>query len=132
MTFTRTELKDLKADATNLEKKVINVLLDQGDAEDIAVYIKDVLQHGCQSGIVGELIYYHDTVEFFEKYKRDIVNLLNNSLDQTGYTSPAELFGDKWDIEDPLAEDTQNQNLLAWFGFEETCYNIASQLELDI
>lgn len=132
MTFTKTELKGLKAEGTKLEKKVINVLLDQGNSEDIEIYIKDVLHHGCQSGMVGELIYYNDTVAFYNKYKRDINNLLVDIMDETGFESPSEIFGEKWDNEDPLAEDTSNQNLLAWFGFEETCSRIANQLELDI
>jgi hypothetical protein len=132
MTLTKTELKGLKAEGTKLEKKVINVLLDQGTAEEIESYITDLLQHGCVSGMVSELIYYNDTTEFYNKYKKDINNLLADIMDETGIDSPSELFGDKWDNEDPLAEDTQNQNLLAWFGFEETCNRIANQLELDI
>lgn len=130
MTFTRENLKAMKEGATKLEKKVINVLLDQGDSEDIEIYIKDVMQGGCQSGIVGELIYHNDTVAFFEKYKKDIINLVNESFENTGYKSFSELFGDKWDNEDPLAEEVHNQNLLAWFGFEETVYRIANQFNL--
>jgi hypothetical protein len=37
------------------------------------------------------------------------------------------LFGDKWDKTDPLARDSGNQNLLAWFGFEETARMIAGK-----
>ena len=43
--------------------------------------------------------------------------------------APSELFGDKWDKEDPLAQDDYNQNLLAWFGFEETLRNIGYNFE---
>lgn len=39
------------------------------------------------------------------------------------YSLP-ELFGDKWDKEDPLGNSDFNMNLLAWFGFEETMRNI--------
>lgn len=126
MTLVKSELKALKAEGSKLTKKVISVLLDQGTTEEIEDYMKGVLQHGCVSGWVTELIYYNDTVEFFNKYKKDIVNLLK----EVG--SPAELFGDRWENDDPFAEDTNNQNLLAWFGFEETVYRIANELELDI
>ena len=81
--------------------------------------VDDLLQHGCQSGMVGHLIYYSDTVSFYEKYQNEIDTLLSEMLEETGL-SIDELFGDKWDTEDPLARDTFNQNLLAWFGFEET------------
>lgn len=132
MSFTKTGLKELKANGTKLDKKVINVLLDQGTSEKIESYIKDVLNHGCESGIVGELIYYNDTIVFYEKYKKDIKDLLKDQLEQTGYNSPSELFGDKWEDEDLFIEDTNNQNLLAWFAFETVCYNIANELEMNI
>ena len=37
-------------------------------------------------------------------------------MDSTGLYAPSELFGNKWDKEDPLAQDDYNQNLLAWFS----------------
>ena len=43
--------------------------------------------------------------------------------------SPKDLFGDKWDDGDPFARDVLNQNLLAWFGFEETMRNIGYNFE---
>ena len=81
--------------------------------------LEDLLAHGCESGMVGELIYYSDTYAFYEQHCKEINALLAEMLDNTGCKSPAELFGTKWDSADPLALDIQNQNLLAWFGFEE-------------
>ena len=43
--------------------------------------------------------------------------------------SPIDLFGNKWDKEDMLAIDIYNQNLLAWFGFEETLRRIGQNFE---
>ena len=83
---------------------------------------QDILQHlaenGCQSGMVNGLIYYSDTCAFYERHKSEISNLLRDMLDDCG-CSVSELFGEKWDEFDPLANDTNNQNLLAWFGFEQ-------------
>ena len=81
--------------------------------------IDELLQHGCQSGIVNNLIYYKDTTDFFEKHRKEILNLLQEVSQETGQTAK-ELFGDKWANIDQPFEDTQNQNLLAWFAFEET------------
>jgi hypothetical protein len=76
-------------------------------------------QYGCGSGVVGSLVYYTDTIKFYEDYRREISELLQNLIESTG--SPVhELFGDKWDSDDPLANECNNQNLLAWFAFEET------------
>ena len=88
-----------------------------------------MLNHGCQTGVVGHLIYYSDTVKYYDDHKDEINELLYNLLWGCGFKSPSELFGDKWDDEDPLALDTYNKNLLAWFGFEETMRNLASEFD---
>lgn len=87
---------------------------------------KDLEYGGCQSGMVGKLIYYTDTVKFYRKHQTEIDALLKEMLDSTG-SSITELFGDKWDTDDPLARAELNQNLLAWFGFEETARKIAEE-----
>ena len=69
-----------------------------------------------------------DTVRFFSEHKREIGNLLGEMCEETG-EAPAGLFGDKWDKEDPLALDTYNQNLLAWFGFEEAGRRLLDRIE---
>jgi len=131
--FTKVQLKGIKVDTDNkLKKKVVNVLLDKGTAGEIESYINDLMYGGCQSGMEGSLIYYNDTISFYQKYKREIKSMLQESLNETGYTSPKELFGDKWDDEDVFAEETLNQNLLAWFGFEEMVRKIAYELKMDI
>lgn len=127
----KADLMEIKSKGNALTKKVVNVILDQGDTDDMVTYMKDVLNHGCQSGIVGELIYYNDTLAFYKKYRPEIHSLLKNTLSDFGYRSPAELFGNKWDEEDFSIEETQNRNLLAWFAFEETVRNIADEVGLN-
>ncbi len=112
-------------------KAAVEAWLD--DREDQGYTRKDALeelqQHGCQSGVVSHLIYYSDTVKFYEEHQEEINQMLYELLKDTGL-SPLELFGaEKWDQEDPLALDTHNQNLLAWFGFEETADRIYQDLE---
>jgi len=126
------ELLAIRVETTNkLILRVIDSLLDREENE-IEGYIEDLMQHGCQSGMVGELIYYHDTVKFYEEFKTEIKVMLKEMMDETGFKSPQELFGDKWDNEDYFAEDTLNQNLLAWFAYEETVKQIAYQLEIEV
>lgn len=91
--------------------------------------VLDVLNNGCQSGFVGHLIYYSQTTAYYEEYKEEINELLYDTMDECGIYVPSELFGDKWDKEDPLALYQYNQNLLAWFGFEETMRNFAREFE---
>ena len=88
--------------------------------------LEDLQHGGCSSGMVGELISYADTMYFFEKYKVEISELLTEAIASTG-SSPDELFSD-WEDIDPLAMDANNQNLLAWFGFEETANRLEGEL----
>lgn len=106
---------------TKLERHVAKWLREYND--DPQGTYDDLMYGGCQSGIVGHLIYYTDTVKFYKKHREEIDRLLGDMCDDTGMT-PSELFGDKWERDDPLARDTMNQNLLAWFGFEETARNL--------
>ena len=61
--------------------------------------------------------------------KDEIDELLYDLMNGTGIYSLPELFGDKWDKEDPLGNNDFNMNLLAWFGFEETMRNIGYNFE---
>ena len=81
--------------------------------------MENLQRYGCVSGMIGSLIYYDDTNKFYDEYKEEINDLLSDLIDGTGL-SMNELFGDKFDNEDPLVLECSNKNLLAWFGFEET------------
>ena len=131
MKLTLSNIKAIKRDTeSQLTKRVCNYVIDRwGDYDNKKHIFTDVLHYGCQSGVVGELIYYSDTVRFYKQYRQEINALLYELMDGTGLYAPSELFGDKWDKEDPLAQDDSNQNLLAWFGFEETLRNIGYNFE---
>ena len=126
MKLTLKNIKALKANSDSpLLKRVCNYVISEwGNCDDKTNIFKDVLYHGCKSGTVGFLIYYSDTVRFYKQYREDINNLLYELMSGTGIYAMSELFGDRWDKEDPLGQDDYNQNLLAWFGFEETLRNI--------
>lgn len=132
MKLTKANIQAIKRDGTKLEKEVCRYILDEwSDYSDKKAIFTDVLYHGCQSGIVGSLIYYTDTVAFYKRHREEINALVQETMDKCGSYNPSDLFGDKWDKEDPLALDTYNQNLLAWFGFEETMRKIAYQFDID-
>ncbi len=118
-------LLQIKRNGNKLTKKVINMILEYGTAEDMLSFIHDVQQYGCQAGMVHGLIYYNDTIKFYKKYRKEI-NLLLTEIGEPVET----LFGNNWDEDDPLALEDGNQNLLTWFGFEETVNRISESLEL--
>ena len=131
MKLTLSNVKEIKRNSDSpLTKRVCNYVIGRwGDYNDKKYIFTDVLHNGCCSGVVSELIYYYDTVRFYKQYRQEINEMLYNIMNETGLYAPSELFGDKWDKEDPLAQDTYNQNLLAWFGFEETLRNIGYNFE---
>jgi len=100
-------------------------------SDGAAGVLADLFQGGCQSGIVNHLIYYSDTTRFFKAHKSEISELLKEALECTD-GSVSGLFGDKWDESDPLALEDGNQNLLAWFGFEEAARKLADRAGIEI
>lgn len=120
MKLTKENVEKLKGKSA-LTDYVLDYVLDRwDDYDDKKVIFSDVLEHGCQSGVVTSLIYYDDTTKFYDNHKAEINALLYDLMAETGIYNPSELFGDKWDREDPLVLDVLNKNLLAWFAFEET------------
>jgi len=90
--------------------------------------LKDLSYGGCQSGMVGHLIYYYDTAKFYKRYAKDIDAIVAELVESTG--EPIQTLIN-WDASDPLGRDTSNQNLLAWLGFEEAARALADRNEIE-
>ncbi|MFN8578829.1 MAG: hypothetical protein U0354_18530 [Candidatus Sericytochromatia bacterium] len=111
------QLEQLTAQTDNaLTKYVAEYLLESGNDEEIKTTIRDILEHGCVSGIVSELIYYKDTHDFFDKFYNEIETLRYEYERETG---------------ENLKIESDLKNFLAWFGFEQTVYNISFDLGLE-
>ena len=74
MKLTLSNIKELKRKSDSpLTRLVCNYVIDRWDDYDDKKHIfTDVLHYGCQSGVVGELIYYSDTVRFYKQYRQAI------------------------------------------------------------
>ena len=92
-----------------------------GDAQAV---INDLMKGGCASGMVGELVYYRDTLPFYLRHRVEINTMLAETLSESG-CKLKELLN-CWDESDPLALEMHNQNLLAWFGFETAAFSFES------
>jgi hypothetical protein len=82
--------------------------------ENLASFMHDLMQGGCESGFIGELVYYSDTHKFAKLHADDIRELLleraeDGSLEGVG---PDKLLDLNWQ---------------AWFAFEETAQRLAEQ-----
>lgn len=122
------------AKESKLKADVVKILKEKAKdyGNDYKLLIQEILQYGLQSGMISELVYYADTTKWYKKHNAEIKKLLREMMMEFGSSNPADLFGKKWDQEDPFAEDTNNQNLLAWFSFEETAREIADRLGYEI
>lgn len=105
----------------------IKEIVKQHAAQEYEGYLEDVCQHGCASGVVSDMIYYYDTLEWYKTHKEEINDMLSLVLDEHG-VSVGELLKD-WEANDPLALETQNQNLLAWFAYEQAAWELQHEKE---
>ena len=106
-----------------LKIEVMEILEGMTD-ENITIEdaIINVLEYGCVSGIVNELIYYYQTEAFFNRHK-DEINELAHELSE-------EIYGDKYSIYKNLQYEC-NKNTMAWFGMEEMPRIIANEMEIE-
>lgn len=111
---------------SRLERNALRWLNEADGYDDGATGRFNDLEHGgCQSGLVGHLIYSRDCRTFLKRHRAEINELLGGMLEDMGLTSPAELLRE-WDASDPLGVDV-NADRLAWFGFETACRNVMSR-----
>ena len=102
------------------------------DYDNIEDIFNDLFTGGCESGIVTDLIYYDDTVAFYNKHEHEIDIFLDECLDiedvetLEGIQELVRYFPDLED-EDTRSEseatnlfelNNQDKNMLAWASFE--------------
>lgn len=121
-------LENLKG-YNNLKNNVLDYYINNNyeNVEELLRDMEDLQKYGCISGMIGSLIYYDDTNKFYDENKEEINEILADVINGTGL-SMEELFGDKFDKDDPLVIDYSNKNLLAWFGFEETSNRLYDEI----
>lgn len=95
---------------TELRQRVLEIVEESGTEEEQKNFMEDVLNHGCISGMVSELIYYNDTVAWFDEFRSNIMELLHEAMDLYGcYDGEEEMiFGDNWTSLDDLGEDFES------------------------
>ena len=122
MKFTKKFLQDIKKKTTSrLKRRVINDLLGNGlNTGDLFKHMEDIIQYGCQSGCVSSLIYYSDTVKFFNNYRREILEYVNEYIDMCSEDEILQL--DKGDViinKNQTRFSNEEKNFLTWFIYEE-------------
>ena len=86
-------------------------------SDDACQFFLDLASCGCASGYVGGLVYYTNTHAFFDCHYREIEFMREEWEENTG---------------EPLCIRGDLKNFLAWFAFEETAFQMAHELGLEI
>lgn len=73
--------------------------------------LADCANHGCVGGF-GDFIYYSDTIRYFEQFKDDCFDIINEYNDMTG-----EQGFPKY-INDHIADYADFANAMIWFAVE--------------
>ncbi len=101
----------LEENQGNITEEVIKEALDYDNPK---LFFEDLLQHGCVSWMVGSLIYYKDTHDFYEKHY-DEIEEIRDELTEQG-------------MEICLPSHNDLKNFFAWMSFEERAKNIYDEL----
>ena len=96
-----------------LKDNVIDIILNHiDDYENPITFLEEVLQYGCSSGIVSELIYYPDTEKFFIDHMEEIFEVYNN-------------------VKYNISPDFEvNANNLSWLAFEYVVNEIYNEVTI--
>lgn len=121
-------LEELK-EVSEMYKEVIEDIVDEDNMNDenLLAVLDDISTHGCKSGCVPSMIYYDDTVRFYERHKYTINEKLAELLHDTDMSLQELLKG--FDKDDPLCLETMNQNLLAWWAYEYVVSDVYTMMD---
>lgn len=149
-------LKGLRdyCNSNRIKKRVLNIILNdlasnnyEGNVEQKLDYLfKYYTSHGCNQGIVPELIYYSDTERWFNLYKKEIIELLENYIneyvgcfevveDYENFKTYIKMNGIKVQVNfnctgiEQKKFTSEQKNWLAWFSFEETAWELYNYFE---
>ena len=97
---------------SELKDNVIDIILNNIENYEVEKgFLEDVMNYGCSSGIVPELIYFNETRCFFIKHMEEIFDIYNS-------------------IKDNLSPNFEvNANNLSWLAFEYMTNIIYNEIE---
>ena len=84
---------------------------------------KEIANHGCQSGVCSQHIYYGDTISFFEKYEDEITDYIEFNY---GTEFLVDLF------KDADADLTTYKNNVTWCFIEMIAFEVTEALLMPV
>lgn len=119
-------------DRSPLYDRVISEIVEDSENYDgetkkdrIAKRLDDVM-HGLVTGIVSSMIYYTDTVAFYNEYEDDIYDLVEYLVDNG--LEPLEMLKQHHEETEIIMQTDSVKNRIAWMAYEEIAYMFGSEL----
>lgn len=119
-------------DKNPLYERVISEIVDDSENYDgtklerIKLRLDDI-SHGLVTGIVSSLVYYSDTVAFFDKYYDDIYDYIDY-LSDAGLEPLEAIKNSETETEILMGTDSV-KNRIAWMVYEEIAYEFGNAIE---
>lgn len=126
------ELIEEWKDKNPLYERVIGEIIDDSENYDgtklerIKLRLDDI-SHGLVTGIVSSLVYYSDTVAFFDEYYDDIYDYIEY-LSDAGLEPLEAIKNSETETEILMGTDSV-KNRIAWMVYEEIAYEFGNAIE---
>lgn len=108
-------------------ERMVEDIKERIGADEEPGYIKEVAEHGADAGW-GGFTYTSECVEFYQKHKDVIWEMLRDDADSMGYSNPMEMVA-SFNRSDMAQSEDGLKNLLAWYALEMVCRRLADQIE---
>lgn len=110
-------------DKGGITSQIKRDLEDYNTKEEAIGYLKDVCSYGGVSGTISGLIYYKDTIAFYDENEDEIEQILEDYRENCGYKNRMEAIANL-SGSDNIGNIDQEKNLLSWMAYEEVARRI--------
>ena len=104
---------------------------DKDSSEDELQYLAEMLneiyEHGCASGVCGQLIYYSDTKEFYQQFEDQVNEFTEDLCTYLGWATFQKTLG--LEIYDILVKTDCAINIYVWAYVEELISKMIDAVE---
>lgn len=107
-------------------EQMVNEIKDELGAEEDPSVIEDVANYGADAGF-GGFTYMSDCIEFYDRHKDAIWEMLREVSEEFGYSNPME-FVATFNRSDMLDDEDGLKNLLAWYALETVCQRLVDEV----
>jgi len=119
----KNQLEENLKNSCGLRKYCLNHILEEYEEyEEIKNFFTDLFNGGCVSGMISDLIYYEDTIKFFDRNEELITDFLNQEADDLGVDGMFKLFNKDYQC----YSIDEFKNWASWYIAETVAHEIAN------